>query len=105
MNAELHEPGRACCGQRGTGAATGISTLLTFHGWAGGWGSAPFSRQGTCRFVASQVACGSDRNGDGTARAEMQVVFALETLHLSVLSCPSGVAAANFSLVLLAPAA
>ena len=68
MNAELHEPGRACCGQRGTGAATGISTLLTFHGWAGGWGSAPFSRQGTCRFVASQVACGSDRNGDGTAR-------------------------------------
>ena len=35
----------------------------------------------------------------------MQVVFALETLPLSVLSCPSGVAAANFSLVLLAPAA
>ena len=60
---------------------------------------------GHCRFVASQpeVACGSDRNGDVTARAEMQVVFALETLHLSVLSCPSGVAAANFSLVLLAP--
>ena len=37
--------------------------------------------------------------------AAMQVVFALETLPLSVLSCPSGVAAANFSLVLLAPAA
>jgi hypothetical protein len=50
-------------------AATGISTLLMCHGWAGGWGSAPFSRRAHARrFVASQVACGSDRNGDGTAR-------------------------------------
>jgi hypothetical protein len=36
MNAELHKPGRACCAR----AATSISTLLTCHGLAGGWGSA-----------------------------------------------------------------
>jgi hypothetical protein len=35
--------------------------------------------------------------------AAMQVAVTLETSKLSVLSGPSGVAAANFSLVLLAP--
>ena len=99
LNAELHEPGRACCG---TGSYRHLDSADV--PWVGGrLGERTVQPAGHCRFVASQVACGSDRNGDGTARAEMQVVFALETLHLSVLCCPSGVAAANFSLVLLAP--
>ncbi len=52
-------------------AATGISTLLTCHDVpcvGGQLGERTVQSAGHCRFVASQVACGSDRNGDGTAR-------------------------------------
>ena len=64
MNAEHHEPGRACCG-------TGSYRLLDSADAprvGGRLGERTVQSAGHCRFVASLVACGSDRKGDGTAR-------------------------------------
>jgi hypothetical protein len=67
MKAELHEPGRACCGQRGTGSYRHLDSADVPR-VGGRLGERTVQSAGQCRFVASQVACGSDRNGDGTAR-------------------------------------
>ena len=71
MKAELHEPGRACCGQRGTGSYRHLDSADVPR-VGGRLGERTVQSAGQCRFVASQVACGSDRNGDGTARGSGQ---------------------------------
>ena len=67
MNAELHEPGRACCG---TGSYRHLDSadVHDVPRVGGRLGERTVQSAGQCQFVASQVACGSDRNGDGTAR-------------------------------------